>query len=53
MYILDFLQDASKVMDQFKQVIYDNKTNPIMWLGFFILGLLIFEIVYYSLQKEK
>jgi hypothetical protein len=51
--ILDFMTDLTNLMNQFKEFVYINRSNPLMWLGFFLLGLAIFELVYYSLQKEK
>ena len=30
-----------------------NYQNPFMWLGFFFLGLFIFNVVYRALQKES
>jgi len=51
--ILDFFNDLSNLMLQFKDFIYENRMNPLLWLGMFMLGLAIFELVYYSLQREK
>jgi len=50
---LKIVEDLTKVMKPFKDFIYKNYSNPLLWLGLFIVGLAVFGIVYKALQKEK
>ena len=53
LYTLNILESIDKVLKHFRDFIEDNYSNPLMWLGLFILGLLIFQATYSALQKEK
>ena len=53
MYYLNIIDSLNKVMEKFKAFVFEHYDNPFMWLGFFLIGLAIFGIVYSSLQKEK
>lgn len=48
--IWDFLVE---IADSFRDWIIDNQANPLLWIGLFLLGLLIFFATYNALQKEK
>lgn len=48
--IFNALKDFSM---EFREWIISNQRNPLFWLGLFLLGLLIFSLVYNALQKEK
>lgn len=37
----------------FRDWLIENQRNPILWIGLFLLGLLIFALAYNALQKEK
>lgn len=47
--IFDFLGKAIK---PFREFIIENYGNPILWIGIFIGGLILFNIVYNALSKE-
>ena len=51
MYILSFIDDFNKLLDQFKAWIIANHSNPFLWIGLFGLGLLTFHYLYNTLQK--
>ena len=37
----------------FREWIIKNQSNPIFWMGLFLLGLLITSLIYNALQKER
>lgn len=39
--------------DSFKDWMIKNGSNPLLWIGLFFIGLLLFAITYKALQKEK
>ena len=51
--MLSLWDSINKVAENFKEWIIKNGTNPFLWIGLFLLGLLIFAITYKALQKEK
>lgn len=51
--ILSVWSELDKIMGQFKDFILANKSNPLLWLGLFVLGLVVFESLFKALQKEK
>lgn len=42
-----------EVSDSFREWILENSNNPLLWVGLFMLGLIIFFVTYNALQKEK
>lgn len=52
-YVLGIIESLEKALKPFREWIQDNYSNPIMWLGLFVLGLLVFQFTYSALQKEK
>lgn len=48
--INNWFNDATKGIKQF---ILDNTRNPFLWVGIIILGLLVFELTYKALNKNK
>ena len=38
--------------ESFKNFIIDNQSNPVLWIGIFVIGLAIFGFVYSSLSKN-
>ena len=53
MNVLDIMDDLNEKLEPFKEWILKNQGNPIIWLSLFILGVVIFNFTYNSLQKEK
>lgn len=52
-YVLNFMDGIEKTISPVKKWFYEHHDNPLMWLGFFILGYIVFQITYSALQKEK
>lgn len=52
-YVLNFLDSLNKIMEPFKKFIVDHYDNPILWLALFVIGVLVFQVTYSALQKEK
>lgn len=50
--ILNIIDSINKVADNFKEWIIENSTNPLLWVGLFFLGILVFVVTYRSLNKE-
>ena len=38
--------------NEIKEFFLENNRNPILWVGLFLIGLLIFELTYKALQKD-
>lgn len=51
--ILSLWDEMNQVAESFKEWIIEHSSNPLLWVGLFLLGLLIFAITYKALQKEK
>lgn len=51
--ILSLWDEMNQVAENFKEWIIEHSSNPLLWVGLFLLGLLIFAITYKALQKEK
>ncbi len=47
--VVDFMNDGAK---KFQDWIIANQSNPILWIGLFFGGLLIFYMVYSALHKN-
>ncbi len=37
---------------QFKNFIFDNSDNPLLWIGIVVIGFLLFKVVFNSLNKD-
>lgn len=46
-------ESMQKAADSAKEWIIDHQSDPILWIGLFLLGLLIFFVTYNALQREK
>lgn len=53
MMLFNIIEELDKVMERFKDFIINNKSNPFLWLGLFVLGLAVFEYLYNTLSKNK
>lgn len=42
-----------KASDSVKDWIIDHQGNPLLWVGLFLIGLVVFFITYNALQREK
>ena len=50
MIVLDWL---TEVANQFRRWVFRNGDNPLFWAGLFLLGLIIFGLVYNTLNKHR
>ena len=50
--VLDIWENINKVADNFKGWIIEHSTSPILWVGLFFLGILIFATTYRALHKD-
>ncbi|MDD3392661.1 MAG: hypothetical protein PHE54_03900 [Bacilli bacterium] len=51
--ILSIIDSLDNLIKPFRDFVFENYSNPFMWLGFLIIGILLFYILYNVLQKEK
>lgn len=51
--IENIIEELTKQMEEFKNFILQHRDNPLLWLGMFVLGIVVFKSVYRALQKEK
>lgn len=52
-YTLHFMDTVNRFFERFKDWIVEHYQNPLLWLFLFCLGLIIFQITFSALQKEK
>jgi len=52
MLLFNLLEELEKIMGDFQSFIIENKNNPVLWVGLFVVGLLVFKAVYSSLSKD-
>lgn len=50
--ILNIIDNINKVADNFKGWIIENSTNPLLWVGLFFLGILVFVVTYRALNRQ-
>ena len=53
MFLLSFYEQMQQWGSQIKDFILENGNNPLLWIGLFLGGLLIFKVVFYALNKNK
>lgn len=51
--MLVFTDKIKHLWRQIKEFWINNTDNPLLWLACFLLGILIFKIVWNALSKEK
>lgn len=52
-YLLSPIQKwFSEVTKPIKDFVLENTRNPFLWVGIIVIGLLVFELVYKSLNKK-
>lgn len=42
-----------QISDDAKEWIIDHQNNPLLWIGLFLIGLLVFFAIFNALNKEK
>ena len=50
--ILNIIDSINDVADNFKEWIINNSNNPLLWIGLFFLGILVFVVAYRALNKQ-
>lgn len=51
--ILNLFETINKASENFQAWIIENGRNPVLWIGLFMLGLLVFTFTYNALNKNK
>lgn len=51
--IITIIDKLNEWVEPFKNWIYDNYGNPLMWLGLFLAGLAVFFLTYSALSKNN
>ena len=49
----NMLNSIEDITNKFQDWIIENQSNPLLWIGFLVLGIAVFFITYSALQKEK
>ncbi len=49
----NFWKWLNDIMGNFRDFVISHHGNPFMWIGFFVLGLLVFAFLYNTLTKHK
>lgn len=50
--MLDVMETVEEMVQPFKDFIMKNHSNPFLWTGFVLLGLLVFGIAYNALHRD-
>ena len=53
LYVLSIMDEINKTLEKFKDWVVEHYNNPIVWVCFFLIGLLVFQMTFSALQKEK
>lgn len=53
MVLFNLIEEIEKLMEQLKDFVIKNQSNPLMWAAYFLAGLCVFYFTYNALQKEK
>lgn len=46
-------ESLEKASEEVKNWIIAHQSNPLLWVGLFLLGLVVFFVTYNALQREK
>ncbi len=49
---LDIIYNIEKFAFKVKEWFIENGGNPILWIGIFLFGVFMFEVIYQSLNKD-
>lgn len=50
--ILSIMDKLNEIGETIKEWTIANTTNPLFWLGAFVVGLIIFKLTYDALNKD-
>lgn len=48
-----FYEWLGNLVEPFRNWLIENHSNPFLWVGLFLLGLVIFGVGYNALHKDK
>ena len=51
--ILGIMETLEKWGEEFQGFLLDNSRNPVVWVGMFLLGLVVFFLTYNALNKHQ
>lgn len=51
--ILGIMEILNEWGEQFQGFMLDNSRNPVVWIGLFLLGLVVFGLTYSALNKHR
>ena len=52
MNILNFVDTINEWIEPFKRFVSNNHDNPMMWLGFILIGIAVFSIAFGALHRS-
>lgn len=50
--VLSIMDNINEIANNFKEWIIAHSTNPVLWVGLFFLGILVFAVTYRALNKQ-
>lgn len=50
---LSIMKKLQEWSDKFKDFIMKNYSNPILWVGILVFGILLFKVLYGGLNKNE
>ncbi len=53
MYMLTWIKNIEEWLSPFRAWFADNSKNPLFWVGYFILGMIIFTVTYKALNRDR
>lgn len=49
---MDFIGTIQKWSDKLRAIIVDNYSNPILWVSILAFGILLFKVLYSTLNRD-
>ncbi|MBR2833265.1 MAG: hypothetical protein IKE75_02410 [Bacilli bacterium] len=53
MTLLNIIDTLNEWVKPFKDFVDTNHNNPLMWIGFLLVGIAIFSMTYSALHKDR
>lgn len=50
---LSIIKKLEEWSEKFKKFITDNYSNPVLWVGILVFGILLFKVLYSGLNKNE
>lgn len=51
--LLSIIDQLNEWVEPIKGWIYENHNNPLMWMGFLVIGIAVFFLTYNALNKNQ